>query len=300
MKRAFLCGVVAICLSYPASNAFAQTMSHEEEVVRNAYAKFSFLCSMPPITNAAVPQLADVKVDTVQLDAKVAYATPVYDLSDFQTGSIASIANDTWAKFVTPPQSPSLGGEILMGGAEIQSYSDGGNETSWQMTKVQWNPSPNLSPEGARIILSKTVSEIIKIGSKQWQPANMPLVAYTRYAAFTVDVKFQGKSSGPHKAIFFFGTDSKGKEYVATNDVISGPSPLDNAINFPSDFDPSGLLLNKVRETPIVADWLRANVIADSSCSVETTALCCSHGRCGISSPAFNRALATPLPTPKY
>lgn len=103
MKRAFLYGIVAFCLSYPIVNTSAQTMSHDEEVVRNAYAKFSLLCSLPPVTNSAVPQLAGAKMDTLQLDAKVAKATPVFDLTGFQTGSVASIANDTWGTFVTPP-----------------------------------------------------------------------------------------------------------------------------------------------------------------------------------------------------
>jgi len=43
MKRVFL-GVV-LCLVFHVLVA-AQSMSHEEEVVRNAYAKLSFLCSM--------------------------------------------------------------------------------------------------------------------------------------------------------------------------------------------------------------------------------------------------------------
>jgi hypothetical protein len=59
-----------------------------------------------------------------------------------------------------------------------------------------------------------------------------------------------GKSRGPHKAIFFFGTDAKGREYVGTNDVMSGPSPLDTYANNPSQVEPSGLLSGKFREAP--------------------------------------------------
>lgn len=167
------------------------------------------------------------------------------------------------------------------------------------MANVKWIPAPQLNPEGENFILSKTVAEIIKIGAPQWQPSSMPLVTYTRYAAFTVNVILQGKSSGPHKAIVFFGTDSKGKECAAWNDLISGPSPLDNFANNLSIGEPSGLLLGKFREAPVVANWLRANLVSDTNCAQNRRTLCCSRGHCGISSTAFNQAMSTPLPEPK-
>jgi hypothetical protein len=295
MKRALLYGPLVLCLTFPLLNIQAQSMSHEEEVVRNAYAKFSLLCSLPPVTHAATNQLAGVKVDLLQLETKVANATPVFDLSDFQTGSVASIANEIWGTFVTPPQQ---GGNVIDGQLEQQGYEDNGNGTTWQMANARWMPSPQITPDGENTLLSKAVSEMIKLGSPQWQPANMPLVTYTRYAEFTVNATFQGKSTGPHKAIFFFGTDAKGKEFVAGNDLISGSGVLNFIANDPGQTDPSGLLMNKLRESPIMADWLRANIVTESACS-STQALCCSHGRCGISSTAFNNALATPLPLPK-
>jgi hypothetical protein len=296
MKRALLYGLAVLCLTFPLLNIQAQSMSHEEEVVRNAYARFSFVCSLRPITQVAVPQLGGLKIDSLKLDAQVQQATPSYVLSDFKVGPISEIANDPWRDFVTPP---SQNGEILQSGEGDQSYSDNGNVSRWKTAEVEWTPSPYLSPEAENTILNKTVVEIIKIASPQWQNPKDPLVNYTRYAAFTVDVTLAGKSSGPHKAIFFFGTDAKGKEYVGTNDVISGPSPLDIYANKPSLVEPSGLLLGKFREAPAVANWLRANIMSDPSCSESGQTMCCMHGRCGISSAAFNRDLSTPLPAPK-
>jgi hypothetical protein len=113
MRRAFLYGAVVLSLVCSALNTSAQSMSHEEEVVRNAYARFSFLCGLPPVTNAGTAQLADTKIDAAKLEASVANATPLYELSDFQTGSIASIANEPWGSFVTAPLPPSQGGEVL-------------------------------------------------------------------------------------------------------------------------------------------------------------------------------------------
>jgi hypothetical protein len=296
MKRTFLYLVVVLCFALPFLKAPAQDMSHEEEVVRNAYAKFSLLCSLPPVTEAAIPQLAGVKVDTIRLQARIANATPVFNLSNFQVGAIVTIANEPWGDFVTAPSQP---GEILVGQVDSQSYSDNGNQTSWQMINVRWKPSPQITPEVESKILSRTVATIIKIASPQWQPASMPPVTYTRYAEFTVDVTFQGQSSGPHKAIFFFGKDAKGKEYLAPNDIISGPSPLDFVANNPTEMEPTGLLLGAIREAPVMASWIRANVISEFTCSETTQALCCSKGHCGLAPTVFNRDLSTQLPAPK-
>lgn len=293
MKRTFLYLVVVFCLAFPFLKAQAQDMSHEEEVVRNTYARFSLMCSLPPLTRAGMEQLGGAKIDPRVVDAESAKATPVYELSDFRTGAIADIANDTWNTFVTVPRPKT---EILDGSGLTESYSDNGNNTEWYMAKVQWTPAHNGNSKIEKLILAQPVFEIIKLGIPQWQYATTP-ITYTRYAAFTVNVRLQGKSSGPHRAIFFFGNDIKGREYVAENDLISG-GELGYAL-YPNN-DPSGLLLGKIREAPIVANWLRNNVMPASDCPASTQhAWCCSHGRCGISPVDFNKDLAIPLPGPK-
>ena len=84
-------------------------MSHEEEVVRNAYAKLSLLCGLTPISDAsleeqAYPNLAADLYKTA-LETKVRNATPTYTLSAFQVGSVASIANVPWSAFYHPSSS---------------------------------------------------------------------------------------------------------------------------------------------------------------------------------------------------
>jgi len=292
MKRVFL-GVV-LCLVFHVLVA-GQSMSHEEEVVRNAYAKLSFLCSIPPVTKAGMDELGGRQIDPVSLENSRIAATPVFEISDFETGAVASIANETWDKFVTVPQ-----GEILTGGQIGQYYSDKGNQTDWNMMEVRWAPAHPVNPEGAKIILALTVAEIIKLASKQWQDSFARVtfpVTYTRFAAFTVDAVYRGKSTGPQRAIFFFGTDVHGNEFVAENDLASGENSLGYVLNDHPDL--SGLLLGKIREAPAVATWLRANVMSASDCAASKPEVCCSHGRCGISSEDFNRDLAIPLPEPK-
>lgn len=271
----------------------AQNMSHEEEVVRNTYAKLSLMCGLTPTSHAGLEQLGGSKIDQQALERKVADATPVFDLSDFRVGPINEIASDHWDNFITDQHTK--GDPHLDGTLSTLSQTDNGNHTEWRAAEVRWKPTPSPgNAEAYRLIKSLPISEIMKLGSPQWGGDN---VTYKRYAAFTANLTFQGQSSGPYKAIFFFGTDAKGNEYIAINDLVA-QQPLWYMVN--QRIDESGLLLGKIRESPVVADWIRNNV-TDSSASCTLTGppdLCCAHGRCGISQTDFNRDLSVPLPPP--
>src|SRR5271170_3612988 len=95
--RMAVIGLVVLSSLYYTSKSFAQ-MSHEEEVVRNAYAKLTFMCELVFVNDAAL----DIKgngtdgsrrSDTPALHTAIAEFCPVYSLGAFQTGSIADIAN---------------------------------------------------------------------------------------------------------------------------------------------------------------------------------------------------------------
>jgi hypothetical protein len=291
MKHILAFALVGLCLTYPIAHSDAQTMSHEEETVRNAYAKLSFLCAVDPLTQSAVDQLGGKEIDDLKLNAQMVAETPLFTLSNFQTGTIASIATDQWRQFVTVPQSGSnmLGADLI-----TINNSDSGNLTTWYAARAAWRPAPVITPDAEKSVMDQTVAESIKVGSPQRSAGP---VSYTRYAAFTVDATFQGKSTGPHQAIFFFGTDAHGHEVVAINDLISGPQALWQM--FDHNIYPTGLLSSKLRETPLVATWIRANEMPALNCDATKHDVCCSHGRCGISTRDLNRDLATSLPLPK-
>lgn len=293
MKRAYRwCSVLALGLGCFATGLLAQSMSHEEEVVRNAYAKFELLCSLKPITDAGISQLSDSKVDEQLISDKVKDATPSFELTDFKTGEIADIADEPWRKFVTPP---SPGGRVLLGELTSFYYSESGNSNWWRVARARWSQSQNYPPDQVKGLFDRSVGESIKLGVPYW--SNSPVV-YTRYASFTVDVTFKGHSSGPHKAIFFFGTDSHGVESVAVNDLISGVQALWEVLQ-KTEY-PTGLLRSSLRDTSTVASWIRENEIPTASCvATKGDDICCSHGHCGISVANMNRDLSTPLPEPK-
>jgi len=286
------CSVLAIGLSCLSPRLLAQSMSREEEVVRNAYAKVELLCSLKPITEAGTSQLSDSKVDQQLISNKVKEATPSFELTDFKTGEIADIAGEPWEKFVTPP---TLGGRVLSGGFITFPFSDSGNLYRWQAAQVSWSEFQSYTPDQVKGLFDRSVGETIKVVSPYW--SNTP-ATYTRYASYTVDVTFQAHSTGPHKAIFFFGTDSHGVESVALNDLTSGVQPLWDAIQ--TTQYPTGLLQSSLRDTPTVASWIRENEMPTASClPTKGDDICCSHGHCGISVANMNRDLSIPLPEPK-
>jgi len=82
MKR-LLAGLVVVCTSLPILHA--QTMSREEEFVRNSYAKVSLMCAVGVLTeNIAFAQ--DHEMSRAEIDRKLTAATPTYDLSNFEVG----------------------------------------------------------------------------------------------------------------------------------------------------------------------------------------------------------------------
>ena len=154
---------------------------------------------------------------------------------------------------------------------------------------MRWAASKSVPPDVEKQILSLSVSEAIKKFTPDLFDAQ---ATYTRYAAFTVNATFQGKSTGPHKAIFFFGKDSDGNDVVTPNDLISGTSAMWSALK--NSYYPTGLLQSRLRGTPAVNDWVRANEVPAESCSTKAGDVCCSRGKCGLSQADVNRDLSTP------
>lgn len=106
MKRVFSIVLVVLGQMPLTLVAPAQDMSHEEKVVRNAYAKLSFMCELYSVDKAAFDRNGNgtdgpKRSDQVALQRAIADTTPVFSLTDFRTGSIADIANEHWSQFIT-------------------------------------------------------------------------------------------------------------------------------------------------------------------------------------------------------
>ena len=293
MRRSTLYGTLALCLSIPTLIP-AQTTTHEEEAVRNSYAKLTTLCGVETATRVAQEEDRGISTDQQAFNALISKEVPNFTLSDFQTGTIASIADQPWGDFVTPVYTVPERLEITGSG---HNWDEQGNPTRhlyWLAEKAVWTKAHHaVTAESST--MEKPVSQVITSVSPSWFGKSNP-VTFTRYAAFTVDVSLDGKSTAPHKALWLFGTDSHGKQFVAENDLISGTGTKLSSILAAPEY-PSGLLQTKLRENPNVSTWLRSNEMPAASCGVPAHSdLCCSKGRCGISPVDFNRDMPAPLP----
>lgn len=277
------CLVVAVSFSSP---LLAQTASHEEEVVRSTYATISFLCSLEPVSNTAI----GVKEATqVLLDKEVSAATPVFEISHFQTGLITSIESQSWAtRFSVPDQNLPA---VLTGHSGYQDYSGPGVPNfEWRMMSVRWDVDNSYTPERIASIQHATVGEVVKEGSTGKYAWTTPAV-YSRYATFEVTATFQSKTVGPYTSTFFFGKDAKGNEVVVPQDAITGQllwDALPRQTAYPTDL----IKVQRVRRNPAVDHWILTNL--SDACSSARSDLCCSEGRCSLPKATVTRDLSEP------
>jgi hypothetical protein len=296
MKRCL--GILALFLAALAVRAFSQAVSqpvsHEEEVVRSAYATLSFLCGLKPVTKAALAQIHQDYVGKKKLDQDVADATPVYELSDFHVGTIASVANVRWNDLISVPAL----GPILDGSSASDGYHWTGSgpqdpdwNAEWHEMTVHWGTDTRYTPERIAMDQKFTVGEAAKLGSRE---LTVP-ATYSRYAAFTVRVQFQGKSLGPYHALFLFGRGEQGQEVVAPQDAIGASEQL-LWYALEETAYPSDLLKSKLREQPLLARWIQDNRMPMDRCSRVRADLCCADGKCGLPEASVTRDLAVHLP----
>lgn len=100
MKRVLLFALVCLGLNVSTPISWTQSMSHEEEIVRNTYAKLTFLSGIWPLTQTIIAG-PDKPVDLVKFKEISAKETPLFTLGDFRVGPIADIANQPWSTFVS-------------------------------------------------------------------------------------------------------------------------------------------------------------------------------------------------------
>jgi hypothetical protein len=288
MKRAVSYILAVLCVAIPVLNTRAQSMSHEEEMVRNAYAKLTFMCELVPVTHAAFDHKG--KVDLAALNTTIAQDCPVFALSSFTGGPVSDIANESLGQFITLPTPHD---QILEAHPFALSYNFSGNLTAWYGAKFEWKDSnSNGYPYDESLTVAHALQQKLLLWSDQTGDT------LTSYAAYTVNATFQGKSTGPHHVIFFFGHDASGKEVTSPQDLISAVGMLHNIEGAPSY--PGAFLSSDIRTVPVVAEWMRGHEMSATACSAAAIkTICCSGGHCGISQTDLHHDLSAPLPPKK-
>jgi len=272
-----------------ATSAGAQSpMSHEETVVRMVYSKLDYLTQLDVVSKAALDSYGGRPIDEAQIQQQLSDARIEVTLSNFKAGPVSDILDKKWSDYWAIPSPPQ---EVLEVRVNNHTFKDNDLPmVSWQTAVAKWKPAdPPPAPEVLDQLQNQTVKDMLEMNNKI-TPSE---IVYSRYVSYSVTARFQGKSN-TYRALYLFGTDSKGVEKASPGD----PFTVMNGLSFdtPQNFYPDGLLHSHLREVPVLADWLNAHQMSDEQCSAAGTKdFCCVGSRCGVAAVDLRNALSTPL-----
>lgn len=283
ITRCYTVPIVICMLLAPIAALAADSMTHEETVVRTAYAKFSYASQQFVATQLATESMGVAKNTTGLTDEQRLLAAQVhFALSNFTTGNVQNILNRKAVDFITPNQ------EMLVAQMRGYQYDEGGTMFVAKSIEPQWQPM-SQPPEVSEL-------KIADLYQAQWQ-AKQPTTAWQTYVSYSVVVSFQGKTYGPYKAMFIFGHDAKGNETIYPEDAVTDATGLALALREP--MFPDLFLRSRLRNYPAVSKWMGAIQAPACSASHEGD-VCCDLAtlQCGPGRDAMSDAIAKPLPTP--
>ncbi len=271
----------------------ASNMTHEETMVRTAYAKFAYAAEQD-----AIDQLAMEAVDPslrnrpeyrgLTSDQRLAAAQVSFALGDFVIGNIGDILRRKAVDLITPAS-----GEMLTATTPVSGYAEGGTSTTIHSIRPSWQPARVDPPETSELKLDD-------LYQRQWHTSR-PSALWQRYASYSVTVTFQGKSRGPYMALFIFGHDEKtGNEVLEPEDSITDVIALASAMH--EHLFPEAYISTRLRRIPVVADWINARKMSGPDCSVGMNDVCCDlvKMQCGPGKEDVEQGLARGLPAPQH
>lgn len=275
------------CIMLASLSAAVAQMTHEETMVRTAYAKFAYLSEQRVVGDLAIESgnaRIPVAKDGIGLtpDQRLAAAQISFTLSDFAVGNVRDILDRKALDLI----SPAVGEMLTTNGEQGFSYSEGTLDAPWICLEVQWSPAHPLAPEAQDIKLG----DLYQLEWHQQRPATL----WQRYASYSVTVTYRGKSRGPYRALFIFGHDAEGNEVIEPEDATNNGLVLALRDHpFPDAF-----VLTRLRNNPLVANWVAAKQMSGPACSTGSGDVCCdlTQLKCGPGRVDVANGLAKPLP----
>jgi len=285
-KRPALLGLCCIVTLLPLASANGQ-MSHEETVVRTTYAKLIYALKIGTIHKAIFDETPRHPPGTsskphpltrIALDDRMAEEGLLFQLANFSVGRISDLKRN-YAELVTKPDGSDVL-EISTGGMTFEED----NKKTFDVTAkdVKWHPG-RIPPDSEDWNIP-AAELLTQIENAKW---------FSRYAAFTVTVQFQGKSR-IYNAMFLFGTDDKGQAVVLPVDTVADAG-VQYFANQP--VYPATLLKTSWRAKPAVADWLKSHQVFDATCKPGKEDVCCDLTtlECGVAAQDVTSSLSQPV-----
>lgn len=274
MKHLILLPLCVLLAGYAVA---AENMTHEETVVRTAYAKLAFATEQSAMSELAMEAIGIPRKGGLPSDQRMAASQLSLTLSDFRVGNVSEILSRKVEDLITPAYEETI---QVTGGR--YSYIEDGKESQWYKPDARWQPAKALPPEVAEV----TLADFYRL---QWHQKR-PDSAWERYASYSVSVTYQGKSRGPYRALFLFGHDATGNEVIEPEDGTIDAGALAEAMY--QHLFPDAFLHTRLRALPVVANWLKARQSLASACSTEQ-GICCDVERlqCGPAEADVAKAL---------
>jgi hypothetical protein len=268
------------------SGAMTDQMTHEETLVRTAYAKLAYALEQGVIGQLAM-EASGVPTPKehagLNSDQRIAAAQITLSLSDFVVGDGREILDRRAVDLISPAV-----GEVLEVVGGSYNYSESGRVTSWYRPEARWRPARALPPE----LLEATLADFYEL---QWHQKR-PDALWLRYASYSVTVSFQGRTRGPYKALFMFGHDADGNEVVEPEDATIDATGLASAMH--EHLFADAFVLTRLRTHALVSNWLYERQMPAPSCSAVHGDVCCdlTKLRCGPKQVDVEEGLSRPLP----
>lgn len=282
LKAMLVMGLSSYSLFHPAHAQIA--VGHEEDWLRTTYYSFSSLVSMYPAEHAAMKM---EQVDNAEMARRMDSSRLDITLSNIKAGPIQEVLQQKWVDVYDMVAAPKEILELTVGRDEFQD--DGQAQVSWPVATAKWVPGDDPLPSDLAEVAAKwTVERVLGEEAKRLKDG----VVYSRYATFTVTLRYQGKTEN-YKAFYFFGRDSGGQEKALPEDGALRANVMLTGGSL--DLMPIGLMHTRLREYEPLKQWLTGHTLADEHCAGRSGRFCCVGDRCGIPDSDLKREMAKPL-----
>jgi hypothetical protein len=253
---------IALAVFYLSLSA-AATVTPEETMVRNAYAKLSYAVDVKTAEEAIS---ANPNISPADLATLVAKRSLRFSLSDFTCDNFANILDEKYADIFDK-----YSGDVIYTSLGTSNYNEAGLKGTMNMATAKWG----APPEGR--LPDWTVRQMIPHLEQESGVTN--IAPLRKYCTYTATAALAGRTVA-YQAAFFFGANGQARQDDSVVGV--GGGGLDYFLRHP--VYPTFFLQPRLAANPAVQAFLTSTQRSDSSCKANSGDVCCDtvHLRCGV------------------
>ncbi len=269
--------LAVICMMLASISAAVAQMTHEETMVRTAYARLSYAAQLRVVAEDAMGT-THAAHNKSELKAQIANLAPQFQIDNVVVGNLSTFAGISWEQLVTKPNGDLID-VISSGVSPTFTTRNGTTKKSMFYVMTGWS-SHSFERSWDGVSAAQGIVEVPKLPSE---------LCCGSYASYRVRVTLEGRSR-TYNALFLFGKDSKGNETIHMVDHVIGLGSLELVLT--QSLYPEPLLETYYREIPEISDWIAANTISRTN---EVRDAYCSQAGCGLPSNWVKKSLAVPI-----